>query len=310
MAISVFPTPVTSSLNAVAATPGNFAKQYIVTRNFSAGVYTISVSNSTNAYVEFFNATSSVLFAATSGGTITVNLASDCTNAVVTLLTSASASVTINQTALSLISTELSGTLDTITTVGTSTYSQTGRLYVLCVGGGGGGGSATASVAQGGRGGSMNGRFVLTTASTSVTVGAGGAGAAANTNAAGAAGGTTSFGAFVSATGGAGGLWDNRTNPEYSAINYWTSIKAGQTNSGGGGANPANGIDLNNNMMADNGLGVGGRGGTTTTAGAGPGFRDGENAGGYGNGGGSSFGTSGAKGGNGSQGVIYVLRGF
>lgn len=307
MAISVFPVAVTSSssVNAVAAAPGDFSKQYMVTRNFSAGVYTISVSNSTDAYIEFFNATSSVLFATTSGGTVTVNLASDCTNAVVTLLTSASASVTINQTALTLVSSEISGTLDTITT--TSTYSQTGRMYVLCVGGGGGGAQANTDVGEGGRGASMNGRLVYTNTSTSITVGSGGTGAAAGTNGNGGAGGTTSFGSLVSATGGAGGRFTWRTNPSYSATNYWRSIKVGQTNSGGGGANAGNGIDTYNNMMADNGLGVGGRGGTTSSVGSGPGFRDGENASGYGNGGGSGFLSTG-KGGNGSPGVVYILR--
>lgn len=309
MASAVFPVTTTSSLNAVAAVPGASAKQYVITRNFTSGIYTITVSDASNAYVEFVGS-SSVVTATTTSGTVTVNLAVDCTSAIVTLLTSASASVKIDQTALTLVSTEISGTLDTITTLGATTYTQTGKLYVLCVGGGGGGASAVSDVAEGGRGASVSGKLVYTTASTTVTVGAGGTGAGANTNANGGTGGTTTFGTLVSATGGAGGRFSFRTNPVTNGVNYWGTIKTGNTSSGGGGANGANGIETYNNTIADTGLGTGGKGGTTSTPGSGVGFRDGAVGGNYGNGGGGSFGTSGAAGGAGGQGVVYVLRGF
>lgn len=299
MPISVYPAPAAaSSVNAVAAVPGASVKQYSVTRNFSAGIYTITVSDGTNAYVEFFNATTSVLRAVTSSGTVTVSLASDCIGAIVTLVSSASASVQINQTASTLGTTEISGTLDTITTSGT--YSQTGKLYVLCVGGGGGGAGSTYDVGQGGSGGSIVGRLVVTSSPTTITIGNGGTGGVGH--ASGTAGGTTSFGSLVVATGGAGGAqgtWYGSSSP-----NYWTTIKTGYTGAGGSSGNQSNASPGGGGGDAG-GIGNGGAAGTA-------GSRNGIAATGYGGGGGAAFGAASgsATGGAGSPGVVYVLRGF
>lgn len=94
-----------------------------------------------------------------------------------------------------------------------ATYPWLRAVRVKLIGGGGGGAGCgtTAGVVGMGRGG--NGAVYAESfitdiagldASVTVTVGAGGAGGAAGSNA-GTAGGTSSFGALVSATGGSGG---------------------------------------------------------------------------------------------------------
>lgn len=302
MAISVFPAPSTSSVSAVAAVPGASAKQYNITRNFSSGIYVITVSDSTEAIVEFGNSTASVLQASTTSGTVTVSLASDCTYAIITLKTSSSASVQINQTASTLVSTEISGTLDTITSSGT--YSQTGKLYVLCIGGGGGGAGTGTDVAEGGTFAIPVGKLVYTSSATTVTIGAGGTGGigANNSSADGGTGGTTSFGAFLSSTGGAGGRWGYFNSTAGLANNYYTTIKSGTTS---GGQTAGNASNASKSAPTAGGIGTGGLAGTS-------GSRNGIAATGYGSGGGGGFGasTGTATGGAGSPGVIYVLRGF
>jgi hypothetical protein len=79
------------------------------------------------------------------------------------------------------------------------------KLRVRVVGGGGSGGGSTASLAGAGGGSGAYAEGVVTVTPgqvITVTVGAGGAG---NSGASGSIGGTSSFGAFASATGGSGG---------------------------------------------------------------------------------------------------------
>ena len=101
--------------------------------------------------------------------------------------------------------------------------SHYGNIYVRCFGGGGGG----AQCAGGGGGWMNNGEFNIPNGtSVSITIGAGGRypiGFAKN----GTAGGTTSFGTYLSANGGEGGKNDSR-NDKY---------VGGNGGSGGGGAN-------------------------------------------------------------------------
>lgn len=109
-------------------------------------------------------------------------------------------------------------------------------IKVECIGaGGGGGGAATPGGSnQNGAGSGGGGAYAVSyinrdqiSGSVTVTVGAAGTGGAAGNNA-GSAGGTTSFGAFVSAGGGGGG----------------DGAPAGATSGGGGSAGVATAGDL------------------------------------------------------------------
>jgi hypothetical protein len=117
----------------------------------------------------------------------------------------------------------------------------------LVAGGGGGGGSGAASTPvpnrRGGRGGSAKSNAVAWLPVSSipgpvvVTIGAGGTGAPAS-NTPGNAGGTSSFGSFLSATGGGGGGTGTTTapagaegglatGPALVTVNYATADEAG-----------------------------------------------------------------------------------
>ncbi|TCT35364.1 hypothetical protein [Martelella mediterranea] len=95
-------------------------------------------------------------------------------------------------------------------TAGSHTFitPQTGWYWVECYGGGGGGGyDAASNVGEGGGGGGYAGKWILLTEGDEVSVTVGGGGdtnISGTTN--GPAGGTTSFGAYCSATGGGGGI--------------------------------------------------------------------------------------------------------
>jgi hypothetical protein len=115
---------------------------------------------------------------------------------------------------------------ETFATVGSATWTQTGktdlkRIRVTCYGGGGGGGNAT------GGGGGAGGVGIVTleasavTTNVTVTVGAGGASTVA--------GGSSSFGSYIACTGGSPG--DNGSQPD--GGNGWNG-GAGGTASGSG----------------------------------------------------------------------------
>lgn len=109
----------------------------------------------------------------------------------------------------------------TVTTVGTSNFIVPPDVYTLdveIVGGGGGGGYHAGTIV--GQGGSAGGyarkviRNLTPGGSISVTIGAGGTGAT-GLNTGGGIGGTSSFGSFISATGG--NSTGTVTSPEYQA---------------------------------------------------------------------------------------------
>lgn len=178
-------------------------------------------------------------------------------------------------------------------------------VKVTVVGGGGGGaGGHIASVHECGTGGGGAGAAikyidVSAISSETVTVGAGGGGSTGRVN--GSAGGTSSFGAHCSATGGAGGLW-------------------GTTTYGLGGASgTGSGGDIN--VTGQEGEFAYRDGGTNPFAGSGgdaalffPGGNRGDNVasnyngsdGAYGAGGGGGFGSASTTGGNGGGGIIIV----
>ena len=107
-------------------------------------------------------------------------------------------------------------TTQVFTTTGANTYTRpTGLAYALVyVKGGGASGASTTSAGYGASGGEGEEAWGLFTAATigatqTVTIGAGGAAVTANTSANGNAGGTTSFGALLTAAGAAGGTRGN-----------------------------------------------------------------------------------------------------
>lgn len=169
-------------------------------------------------------------------------------------------------------------------------------LRVRAVGGGGGGaGCATGQAGGcGGAGGYAEGIYAVTPGqSIAVVIGAGGTGGATGSNP-GTWGGTTSFGAFLSATGGVGGT---NTGAQWSG--------------GAGGTATGGAINIVGSYGAD-GAGsvpsVNGLGGASLFGGAGRAARGGGTpavATGYGSGGGGAYDTA-AAGGNGAPGIVII----
>jgi hypothetical protein len=324
MAISkVNPVAAGSSVSGKAYTL-TWQNVYKTTDSFSSGIYVITTSPTTyQARVEFVLSDNTVVTATTVSGTVTVSLGQAATEVYLHILESAGTGtiLTINQTAATIGVSNYSGTLDTIST--TSNYNQTGKLYVVAVGGGGNGGgsqsNSNAGAGGGGGSGAVNGKLVYTNAATAITIGTAG-------------GGTTNFGNLVSALGGENGRTggDSQGNggpggspyggsggkgalngaapqlsnaPEASASPYVSII--GNITTGGGGGGGASGKAATNG--AGSGIGTGGNGGSTLAV-------NGGNATGYGAGGGGGGARSAAEvnttGGSGTAGVVYVLRGF
>lgn len=322
MGISVLPITGTSTVNGVAYTvPLAGGRRYKTTNSFTSGIYEITTSpNTTQATVSFDTGSGAFPSTTTVGGVISYNLASDATAAYVTITTGTDIVVTINKVANALAGASISGTLDTITTSGT--YNQTGRMFVLAIGGGGGGGCASTDYAgQGGSATNSRGTyFGYVNSATTVTIGAEGAGGIVGNTASGADGGTTNFGNLASSTGGTGGLGGfgnassggpggggaggqaGNSGGVGNAISTSTpDINNGTYGGGGGGGNG----NLNGGAGGGSGIGTGG------TGGPGSGNRTGGTATGYASGGGGGgYGSANLRGngGAGSPGVIYVLR--
>jgi len=329
MAISSL-VPVTEEADAKTF---NITGAYLTSKavaNFPAGGYTITTSPTTaQVEVQFYNNSTASTSFTTVSGTIGATLSFDATSVIAKDVSNFAGPtiVTITLTSEVLTPSNISGTLDTVTTTGT--YNTTGALYLLVVGGGaGGGGGRTASGdrgAGGGGSGFISNGLVYTNNSTSVTIGNGGNGG--NTGAgSGGAGGTTSFGSLLSANGGNGGIGgtgagsvlagngagnggdgaksgDQRNNANASSAIY-LSVTNGTTGGGGGGGGNRD-TTSNGNSGAGSGIGTGGNGANiNATPNAGTGYGAG---GGGGRSGGNDFTTAGAAG---SAGVVYVLRGF
>jgi hypothetical protein len=339
MSINVFPTPVTtiagSSANAYTLPAAN--TYYVSTTAIDSGIYTISHLNNTSVvcYIEFFNGTTSIGSTQTVSGTISYNLATDATSVRLWSSGGTNLLVTFTKTA-SALSVAINGTLDTITS--TSTYNQTGELFVVVVGGGGGGGrgnalSANLSCGGGGAGGLRSVTGIFNTA-TSVTIGTGGSGST-TPGVRGNSGGATSFGNHI-ANGGDGGLNGEYGNNSLRGVGGTPSGPAGP--SGGGSGNSGGGGWRSNNFSGNAeptlesaypfailGGSGGGGGGSFGNGLEGPGTGYGGNIGqggnsngstgnansgtGYGSGGGAAMALNSTVG-AGRPGVVYVLRGF
>jgi hypothetical protein len=319
MATTVFPVAVASSSGSVSAytIPATAAATlYSSAFAVAKGVYTITTSPSSSiATVDFWSGNTYIGTTRTASGTVTYNLGTAADLIYVTVNT-ADTNVTMTLVANAAIVTGVSGTLDTLTA--SQTYTQTGKAYVVVVGGGGGGMGnmfGTFGSGCGGGGGGLLASPVTLSGSTSVVIGArGNAGTGGNPtpNVAANAGGATTFGTLT-ANGGSGGNYasgNSSTSTSGGTPSGYAGNSAaatGSQNIAGENANPANFIITGNNG-GGGGYGGAGRGSGIGTGGGGSGSA----GSGYGAGGGGSGSNANAAttGGVGTAGVVYVLRGL
>ena len=325
MAITVFPVAVTesSSINADTITAATSLTLYEGIKTFTSATYVISCVSGTQVNFSFISGGTTITSGVTTSGTVTHVLGQTADRIRLWINTGTNVVVTITKTAGILSSTTISGTLDTVTTLGSSTYTGTstsGYGYAILVGGGGGGGSINTTMqgAAGGGSGGVGYKLVQLTGSMPLTIGAGGNGSSGN-GAAAQAGGTSTFGGMTCNGGGAGGSTSlsggaggtvtgadlstsasNNGGAAGATANLYPFVKNGTTGAGSAGKSNAVG-------GGDNVIGRGGSGAHHLGSGG--------NATGYGGGGGgaSSYHSgafTGFTGGNGTQGVLYVLRFF
>ena len=330
MAIEVFPAAVTSSINAnsITATTSNTMYEGIIA--LDPAIYTVTCPSGTITNIHFFSGATRVTTVTTVSGTISLNLASAADRVRLWTDTGSNVVVTITKTAAAL-SNVFNGTLDTITSTGTYTGTSTSGLgYAVLVGGGGGGGSlpspssGNTRLGGGGGSGSVGGKLVTLTGSMAVTIGAAGLGISGST---GGTGGTSTFdgmscpggvGGAVSPTDGnagqggaggaaptgadvysAGGRGSNGNENNYAATTKIYSFVVNGTTGGGQG-----GYYNTPSPQSGTGSGIG-------TGGGGASQNNGFAATGYGAGGGGASNrevNALYTGGNGSPGVLYVLR--
>lgn len=157
----------------------------------------------------------------TGSGDVTINPSGTETidgASTITLGAGQSCIVYCNGTSFYTVGMSVNGALINIkyfTTAGASTYSPTAgtKFIIVQVTGGGGGGGGNRGANNGAGGGGAGGTAIKKITSgfsgVTVTVGSAGSGAGAGGGSVGGTGGTSSFGALVSATGGAGGIgWE------------------------------------------------------------------------------------------------------
>lgn len=334
MAISVFPVPAAGGAEdiAFASTIPAVMTTYEHDVELATGIYDVSISNSTNAHLVFLDASGVILTATTSGFIATVKLNSDVTKLFITTITggAANALVKITRTAGIILPDDIgNGTLDTINT--TSTYNQTGYLSILAFGGGAAGGKGGITYSNGGAGGASGeicfGTVVSNTAQT-VTVGAKGTAATSNnTNI--VAPTKSSFGNLLTETNnffyvagaglgydeGQGGTDSNRFG---SASRLYPQFNGNSTTGGGGGGRGNRSTEAGG-TGGGSGIGTGGTGapgGGNLAANGNPTVKGTAGTGkASGGGGGAGTGTNnpnaaGRFGGDGADGVVYILRGF
>jgi hypothetical protein len=310
MAISVFPTAVTSSssINANSVTAASPNVLYEGRLTLEPAIYQITCASGTIANIQFLSSPNTVITSSvTSSGTVTLNLGNTVDRVRVWTNTGSNIVVTITKIANSLTN-QFSGTLDTITASGTYTGTSTsGYAYAVLVGGGGGGGGGGQfNRGIGGASGGICGKIVTLTGSMEVVIGSGGLAGAPGGNATNA--GASTFDGMT-AGGGTGGLGNN-----YSTLTIGGTATGGTFNVTGG----AGGSDSVNPTAAvspypfvingSTGGGQYGGGGPLAGSGIGTGGTGASmNATGYGSGGSSAYDQYGG-GGNGAPGVLYVLR--
>jgi hypothetical protein len=321
MSISVFPTPVISippDASAITVAAANTLNEARAT--FAPAIYTITCPSGVITNFSFLSdATTVIVSGVTASGTVSINLASTADRIRLYTNTGTNTVVTFTKTAAPLTNV-ISGTLDTISTVGSSTYTGTstsGLAYAVLVGGGGAGGGANGGANNRGGGGGAGGvgfKLVTLTGSMPVFIGSGGTGVLASSGNPGTAStfdgmsaggggggaisgrglfGTTTGADFASTSGSGGG--SPSFSPEATS-NIWPFVINGTT--GGGGFNGAG---------AGGGIGTGGAAGSLGGFGS-----DGTAGTGFGSGGGGGASgyqaASNRTGGAGRPGVLYVLK--
>ena len=275
--------------------------------SLSPGIYTVTCVNTTNATVTFWGGTSVLTTVTTASGTITANLAAECTKITYFTSTGSSIEVSVQRTGNALTY-SASGTLETLTN--TQTYAGTGYAYVVAVGAGGGGSPAGGNANTGGGSGGVYGFQTYLNGSTSVTIGTGGT--HVNNNGIANTGGSTVFG-NVTVNGGTGGKVYGFRNTDSQGGTPGGGAGGGQAGNGvasspspynflvagttGGGAGSNNSFN-DRQMGAGSGIGTGGNGGAGSNAPT--------NANGYGAGGGAGGYSN--NGTDGTSGVVYVLK--
>lgn len=262
MATTIFPVASTggSSINASAITAAAANTIYEARTNFDTAIYTVTCASNVITNFEFLSNNSTVITSGvTFSGTVTINLGTVADRIRLWTNTGTNTVITITKTAMGLSNQMPSGTLDTITTLGSSTYTGTsasGFGYAMLVGGGKGGTSGNANGTPGtaGLAGQVVGSIVVLTGSMPVFIGSGGVGGAAT------AGftygtinqgvdGTSSTFAGLTATGSGGS--NSTATSIYGFIVNGSLAPKGTGGGGGGAGGGGNGI----------GGGVGGVGG-------------------------------------------------
>jgi hypothetical protein len=327
MGISVFPAVSAAASSPTAYTvsipASNAYIAFNAVQSLSTGIYSITtVPTTSNATITFYDSTNAIIgTTTTTSGVIVFNLATPAAGFFVKVDSATATTVTLDLTANALAGTGISGTIDTVTTTGA--YNQTGKLYVLAVGGGSGGnggGNINAGNAGGGAGGGGGGlasAFVFTNSATTITIGAAGNGGTAP-NGSGNAGGTTSFGNLVTSNApSGGGAGATGTTPAggvagSTLTNPAKDLSNGTNGGGGGGGSPFPNLGgpTGGGAGGGSGIGTGGAGGNGQNANATPNPGAAGTGYGAGGGGGAGGGQNGAVGGAGTAGVVYVLRGF
>lgn len=210
---------------------------------------------------------------------------------------------------------QIQSIVQSYTVAGTYTFTVPSGINFLkkvrLVGAGGGGsggqGTATWSSGGGGSGGYSEGFVVVTPLSPiTVTVGAGGTGASNGNGATANAGGTTSFGPYMSATGGGGGTGGTSTSsgglPGLGSGGTELNLYGANGGDGNpGGITGTNGFAFQGGPGGASAFGGGGRTSTVNIPSVINGFAPGSGGGGiWGSGAGAQ------NGGNGADGAVFI----
>lgn len=307
MSINIFPVATTSTATSKFVTAPVSYTGYKSAESFSPGVYTITTSpNSYQAYISFWSGGTKIVSATTISGTVTVNLSSSADTVYYYTTGGTDVVIGFSLTGTNLTRTAPSGTVDTITTSGT--YSQTGLVYAIALGGGASGGAGATynsgyyATTSGGSTGSIAEGWITLSSSTTVTIGAGGLGVGAATYSnPGSPGGTTSFGTHLIAVGGRGG-GNSCCSMSYS--------EPGSPSVGSSVVDPiTTGFSYGIQKPIYGGLGSTSAGEVAGGSGIGLGGQS-KGASGTGRASGGAGGTNAVTSGAGAPGVVYVIRNF